>query len=225
MTTDESTKARTLINAVERMLEQPEKIDGLVRRYRDETGGELARVAQRIISHYSNQSALAGGIGGLTGLIPGVGTVIAIAGTTLAEMAYVLKLEVEMCLGLACAYGHDIRDPRERQLALLLAAVHTREVATGRDALIDLGDIALTAAVNYTPREIEKLTLKILGFSGVIYALRSLPRAAAHALPIIGIGINAGFNKVLTARVGKRATAWYALRERGASLPLHDRTG
>ncbi len=212
MTTEETTKARTLLNAVERMLDEPERMERLVRRYRDETGGEPARVGQRVISHYSNHSALAGGVGGLAGLIPGAGTVIAIVGTTLAEMAIVLKLEVEMCLALACAHGHDIRDPRERQLALLLAAVHTREIATGRDALVDLGDIALTATVNYTPRELEKLTVKILGFSGVLYALRNLPRAAAHALPIIGIGISAGFNKVLTARVGKRAASWYASR-------------
>lgn len=214
MTDTDNSKARTLLNAVERMLDTPDEIAGVVERMRREGGGDLGTTATRIVSHYSNRCALMGGIAGMPGLFPGLGPVIAIAGTALAEMVALLKLEVEMCLALAHAYGYDIRETRERQLAFLLAAVRTREVSTGRNVLLDIGAVSLTAATNYTPRQLEKLLLKVLGITGLIVGFRNLPRLAAHALPLVGVGIGAGLNKVLTARVGKRAIAWYSGRQR-----------
>jgi hypothetical protein len=117
-----------------------------------------------------------------------------------------------MCLALSYAHGFDIRERRERQLALLLAAVHTSEVATGRNVLLDIGDISLTALSNYGTRELEKLLLRVSTAIAIALMVKSVPKTLLKAIPFVGIGIGAGFNKVLTTKVGRAAEQWLAWR-------------
>lgn len=206
-----SAEAHKILHSVERMLDRPEAIVALVERYRAESRSE-DHLCQRIVSHYSNRSALAGGVSSLPGMLPGAGTIAVAVGATFAEMAVVLKLEVEMCIALAAARGFDIHDPSERQLAFLLAAVRAHEVERGRNVLLDVGGISMEALLSYSPREVEKMLLHVLAFVGLDYGAKRLGRVVLRALPFVGIGLGAGMNKVLTARVGERAHAWLALR-------------
>lgn len=206
-----------LLNAVERMLATPEEIRSIVDGYRREGAVRRSQLSERLISHYSNRSALAGGVSALPGIVPGVGTLAVVLGSTLAEMAVVLKLETEMCLALSYAHGFDIEDRRERQLSLLLAAVHTSEVTTGRNVLLDIGDVTFTAMMNYTPRELEKLLLRVMSMITLSLATKYAPKLALKAIPIAGIAIGAGFNKVLTTKVGRGARRWLAWRCSAAS--------
>lgn len=200
-----------LLHAVERMVAEPEAIIRVVDTYRGESPG-LDRLSARVVSHYSNRSALVGGLSALPGLVPGIGTLAVSLGTTVAEMAVVLGLEVEMCLALACAHGFDIRDRRERALALVLAAVYASEVESGRNVLLDIGGVSWTALVNYAPRELEKLALQIAGYILVEVAAAKLATGLLRSLPLVGIGVGAGLNKILTRRVGRRARMWLFLR-------------
>lgn len=203
---------RRLLNAVERMLATPEEIRAVVAGYRREGAVSPPQLSERLVSHYSNRSALAGGISSLPGLVPGVGTLTVALGSTLAEMAFVLKLETEMCLALCEAHGFDIDDRRERQLALILAAVHTSEVSAGRNVLLDIGDVSLTAVGNYTPRELEKFLLRVLSEVAISLASKHASKAVLKAVPFVGIAVGASFNKVLTTRVGRSARGWLAWR-------------
>lgn len=201
-----------LLNAVERMLATTEEIRAVVAGYRREGAAQTDQLSERLISHYSNRSALAGGVSALPGLVPGIGTLTVAVGSTLAEMAVVLKLETEMCLALCEAHGFNIDDRRERQLALILAAVHTSEVSAGRNVLLDIGDVSLTAVENYTPRELEKFLLRVLSEVAISFASTHAPKAILKAIPFVGIALGASFNKVLTTRVGRSARGWLAWR-------------
>jgi uncharacterized protein (DUF697 family) len=206
-------ESHKLIDAVERMIAPTCEIAAIVDGYRAESS-DVERLCDRLISHYSNRSALAGGASCLPGMIPGVGTIAVMLGTSLADMAMVLKLEVEMCLALSYAYGFDIRERRERQLAFLLAAVQTQEVESGRNVLLDVGGVSWTAVTHYTPRELEKLLLHVVGLVGIGYASKYVTKGVLRAVPFVGIVVGAGLNKTLTERVGKRARTW--LRSRAA---------
>lgn len=209
---EENASGRKLLNAVERLIDQPEQIEQLVTKLRREAEPGIDHVSERIISHYSNRSALAGAVSSLPGMIPGVGTLTVAFGTTLLEMAAVLKLEVEMCLALAHAHGFDIRSRTERQLSLLLGAVHTHEVEAGRNILVDIGVVSGTALWNYTPRELHKLALRAFSALALGWASTYVTKGILHAIPVLGIGIGAGVNKTLTTRVGRNARSWLSFR-------------
>ena len=207
-----SPSGHKLLNAVERMIAKPAAIETLVADYAAEHGGDIEALSRRIISHYSNRSALAGGLAALPGMVPGLGTLTVAFGTSLADMAMVLKLEVELVLALARAHGVDIRDSAERRLAFLVAAVNVAEVESGRNVLLDIGAVSLTAVLRYTPRELEKAVAHLFGLLAIAMAAKYLPCAAVRAVPFVGIAVGAGLNKALTARVGQNALVWYAWR-------------
>jgi hypothetical protein len=209
---EENASGLKLLNAVERMIDAPEEIEGLVAKLTKETPPGIEHLSERIISHYSNRSALAGAVSSLPGMIPGVGTLAVALGTTLLEMAAVLKLEVEMCMALAHAHGFDIRSRTERQLSLLLGAVHTHEVEAGRNILVDIGVVSGTALWNYTPRELHKLALRAFSALAIGWASTYVTKGILHAIPLLGIGIGAGVNKTLTTRVGRNARSWLSFR-------------
>lgn len=209
---EENASGLKLLNAVERMLAEPEKIEQVVHRLAKGAPASTEVLSERIISHYSNRSALAGAVSSLPGMIPGVGTLVVATGTTLLEMAAVLKLEIEMCMALAYAHGFDIRTRNERQLSLLLGAVHTHEVESGRNILVDIGAVTGTALWNYTPRELNKAALRVFSVLAVAWASNYVTKGILHAIPILGIGIGAGMNKTLTTRVGRNARSWLSFR-------------
>jgi hypothetical protein len=212
MSYDELKRGQKLLSAVERVIAPSEDIISLVERLRAQAGPSRRALGQRLISHFSNRSALVGGATALPGLVPGLGTLAVALGSSLADMAAVLKLEVEMCLAIDAAYGYDIRLPEERQFALLLAAVKTHEIQSGRNALLDLGEVSGTALWSYGPREASKLLLQVLGAFGLVYATKYAGQGLLRAIPFLGIGVGAGLNKMMSARVGERALDEIALR-------------
>ncbi len=205
-----------LLSAVERIVDDPENLIAQVaeferktRREPDGSDKEWRRaVADEIVSHYSTWSAVSGGATALPATVPGIGTLVATVGGTLADMCMTLKFEVEMALCLTHLYGWDIRDERERQLAYLLASVSTVDAKSGGNFLADLAKVEWEAIWKYAPRQISKFLLQAMTKLAVISASKSLVRA----LPLIGIGVSAGVNKVLTTRVGGRCADELARR-------------
>lgn len=207
-----SSQAQTLIDSVERILESPEVIAAYVDRVKAAGLTSDTAVASRIIERYSNRSAVYGGATALPGLLPGGGTLLVAAAGALADVTLVLKTEVEMCMALSYARGYDIRKREERQLAFLLASIKTHEASTGRNVLLDAGEISFTAVARYGSREIGKVLLKVLGIFLLAYGAQVVGRSILRAIPLIGIGVSAGVNKVLTTRVGELADRELALR-------------
>ena len=194
-----------LLNAVERITDAPETIISMVEemcRGKDRHDeATLVEVANKIIQKYSNRSAISGGAAALPGIIPGLGSLAAFAGGTLIDAALILKYEVEMVQALSWLHGFDIREEKERQIALLLASVNTYESKSGRNFFVDLAETQGTAIWNYGPRQVSKMIVSVM----TKIALLSLSKGFVRALPFVGIAVGGGMNKVLTQKVGKQS--------------------
>lgn len=158
--------------------------------------------AKELIKLYSNRAAIAGGATAVPALIPGLGSLAAGVAGTFAELAYLLKAEVELCLAMSHLYGFDIDEPKERQLAFLLASVGTYD-AGGKNFFADIVKAEGVAIWNYAPRTVGKFVLKAMTALALAYVWRGLVKM----VPILGIVIGSGVNKVLTKRVGERVMA------------------
>lgn len=197
-----------LLTAVERIVDDHDNLIAYVEGLREQTLLEqgaseaaLQRVlAKRIIADYSTKSAFSGAITAMPGIVPGGGTIAAVVGGSLVDMAFMLKHEVEMSLCLTHLYGYDIREERERWLAYVLASVSTYEAKSGRNYFVDLAEAQLEAITKYTPRQLAKMLLGIMGR----LALLGTSRGLVKAVPLVGVVVSASANKVLTGTIGWR---------------------
>lgn len=201
-------QGRKLISAVERLLDDNENIIAMVKKItrkvdQEQPGADSDTikeiVAQRIIERYSNWSAISGGATALPGVVPGLGSAMAIVGGTLIDIALVLKFEVEMALALFYNFGFDINQEQERQLAFLMASVKTGEAQSGKGFVEDVVKAEGEALWRNGSRQVPKLAIQVAGK----LAIASAPKALMKTLPIIGIAIGTTVNKTLTARVGR----------------------
>ncbi len=222
---DSQPAGQQLLTAIDRILASNDAIREVVRSL-DQRPGQVpltpkptyaaARreaLADLVVRHYATKAAISGGATSVAGLLPVVGGVVAATGGTLADMAYMMKYEIEMALALAHVYGFDIDREQERQIAYLLASIGMYGVATSRDAMRDLLAAEKSAIFAYAPRELAKLTVKALSQVAVVLASKSLVKA----VPFVGMVVSAGFNKAATARVGARIKA--ELSQRSARAP------
>lgn len=203
---EEVAKGKSLLTAVERLVASNEAIRRKVAecQARAKAGandrGALRELAAReLISSYSNRAAIAGGVAAAPAFLVGVGSVAAVVAGTFAELAYLLKCEVEMSLALSHLYGFDIDEPKERQLAFLMASVGTYD-AGGKNFVADVVRAEGVALWNYGPRRLAGLVLTAM--TGL--ALTWVWRGFLKAVPVLGMVIGTSLNKVLTTRVGGR---------------------
>jgi len=208
-------RGERLRRAVESILASDEAIKAAAKGFEGAVGATSTGLESRrraavkaAIERYSDLAALSGGASALPALVPGIGTVAAIAGGALADVTLLLKWELELGLVLAVLHGRDIHDPAERTAVFVLAASGTAEARGVGNVVADgvvTGGLALW---NYAPRQAGKLLATLLGKLALAAASRSLVRA----VPVVGILVGAGANKILTARVGERIDT--ALRSR-----------
>lgn len=215
---EEDVRGRRLQTAVERILADDTKLiarsneamkAAKALRLGDEDA-TIAAAAAEIVKSSANRSALAGGVTALPALVPGIGSIIAATGGALADMALVLKVEVEMALVLTHLHGFDITDEHERKLAFLLASISTWEAKSDGNALKDLARIENAAFWTYGPREASKLVALVFARLALLAASKGLVRA----LPVVGIAVGTSVNRVLTNRVGERCTRELVRRRR-----------
>ena len=180
--------AEAKARATEKASELTKKPDSL----REATAVELIRT-------FSNNAAIAGGASAAPALIPGIGSIAVGVAGGIAELAYLLKTEVELALCLLHLYGFDIEEPKERQIGFLLASVGT-SMASGSNVVGDLIKAEGVALWNYAPRHIARFVIRAMTAIAMGWVSRSLLRM----VPLIGIGVAATMNKVLTQRVGDR---------------------
>jgi uncharacterized protein (DUF697 family) len=213
-----------LLSAVERLVDDPDSLIAQVEAFKQDTFPErdeneayfLEAVSKRLIANFSNKSAIAGGATALPAIFPGGGTMLAIVGGSLADMAFMLKHEVEMALCLTHLHGYDIREESERWLAYALVAVNIYEAKSGRSYFSDIAEAQLEALARYTPRQLTKLVATVLGKVAILAASKNLVKA----LPLVGVVVSASANKLLTGSVGWRCAE--ALARRRAAEDSHD---
>jgi hypothetical protein len=166
------------------------------------------QVADKIVARYSKLSAVSGGLTALVGVVPGVGTILAAVGGGVADTAICMKLQVDMCMCIAEAYGWDLHNEDARHLGLLIAAGASLEhVGT------EVGTrVASKAGVKMLQQYLKGAALQALKALfkkiGIIFTRKALERA-----PPFGIGVVLGStaNYALARYVGAQARDWFKL--------------
>ncbi|MHB8878798.1 MAG: EcsC family protein [Myxococcaceae bacterium] len=209
MSETEEDKGRQLLTAVERILANTTSLRNVAEdcRIKAKKGApknpEALRdaAAAEVVRHFSLRAAIAGGVAGLPALVPGAGSLAVLLGGALAELGYLLKCEVEMVLTLAHLYGFDIDDPKERQIAFLMASVGTYDARSGKNFVADVAEAEGVAIWNYGPRKAAKMVLAAMTALALVWVWRGF----ARIIPVVGMVIGTSVNKLLTQKVGERA--------------------
>jgi hypothetical protein len=176
-------------------------------------------VAKMVVKRYCRLAATSGGATALTGVIPGLGTAVTMLGGGLADAAICMKLQVDMCMCLAAAFGWDLDREDARHLCFLIAAGGALEKA-GIEAT---ARIASKAGVNMLRQYLKGATLQaikeLFKKLGIIFTRKALEKALPFG---IGVVIGSGANYALTKYVGGEAITWFVLdrdsREGSASF-------
>ena len=205
----------TLLKAIELILADPAQIkreaEAALEKYRKQHGGkdehQVRRLtAKHLISNYSYVTAFVGGATGLTGIIPGLGTVLATFGGATADAALSMKYQIEMTMALATIYGHDITIPEEQRLCLIIAGMGAISEAgkqggkaIGTKAFIKLVQQNLKGATLVAVKEIFKKV-------GVTFTRKAVEKAAPFG---VGVIISFTANKGLTWYVGTKARDFF----------------
>lgn len=204
-----------LLQAIEIILAKPEDIQKesrqlllkITRANPGKTEGEIRKAAvSKIISNYSYYSAFSGGATALTGIIPGIGTAVAISGGASADAVASMKFQIEMTMALATVYNHDILVEEEKRLCYIIAglgaiseAAKEGGKAVGSKAFVKLVKENIKGATLQAVKEIFKRV-------GITFTRKALEKA----IPF-GIGVVIGFsaNKGLTWYVGTKARDFF----------------
>ncbi|RCK54197.1 hypothetical protein TH25_02435 [Thalassospira profundimaris] len=208
----------TLLKAVEILVAEPKKIRDEISQMKlaysekhsqDKTEEEITEMmVEKIISNYSYYCAFSGGVTALTGVVPGLGTVVATFGGTTADIALTMKYQIEMTMAIASAYGRDITETKERDYCFLIAGLGALSHAAqeggkqvGSKALVKMSQQYLTKGVLVAIKEVFK---KI----GITFTRKALEKS----IPF-GVGVVIGFsvNKGMTYYIGKKVQEDYSV--------------
>jgi uncharacterized protein (DUF697 family) len=205
-----------LIKAIEIILAEPENIikevnvisDKYYHKYEDgKTKSQIQDIiTDHIISNYSYCAAFCGGATALTGVIPGLGTVISAVGGASADTVLCMKWQIEMTMAIAVVYGHDITIEEEKRLCFFIAGLGTISEAAkeggkalGTKAFIKMTREYLKGATLLAVKEIFRKV-------GITFTRKAVEKS----IPF-GVGVIIGFsaNKGITYYVGSKAIDFF----------------
>lgn len=205
-----------LLQAIEVILAKPENIKDetyqLVNKYTkahpDLDDNKLKeKISNKIISNYSYFAAFAGGTTALSGIIPGIGTAVAMTGGASADAVASMKFQIEMTMAIATVYGHDILIEEEKRICYLVAGLGALNEAS-KEAGKSLGSKAFIKIVR---ENLKGATLQAVKEIFKKLGLTFTRKALEKAIPF-GVGVIIGFsaNKGLTWYVGTKARDFFS---------------
>jgi hypothetical protein len=174
-------------------------------------------------SHTNHQLALAfirstrrrvaatGALSGAVSIAPGLGTLLAI-GTITSQALYALEQEVELVLGIAMIFGHELGDSDGRVIeALVVVGITSGAVKLRENVLVAGGERIAIAAVRHLP------TLLLTHGGGRIltrilarFATSGVAKVAARVVPLgVGVAVGAGFDWLAVTGLGRAAMKYY----------------
>lgn len=163
-------------------------------------------VVRKIISNYSYYSAFTGGATSLTGVVPGLGTVLAVFGGATADMALTMKYQIEMTMAIATVYGHDINLDEEERLCYLIAGLGTINEALKNRGKEGGKKLFMELVKKYGSSASAQAVKEVFKKVGITLSRKMVEKA----IPF-GVGAVIGFsaNKALTWYVGRRARQFF----------------
>ena len=209
-------KEPALLEAIEMILADPAKImeetKRLITQFRQKYGNDKSEdelfemISDKIISNYSYYTAFVGGASALTGVVPGLGTVIAAFGGATADVTLSMKYQIEMIMAIAVVYGHDITIEEEKRLCLIIAGLG----AINKAAKEGGKSIGTKAFIKMTQQYLKGATLQAVKQLFKKIGITFTRKAVEKTIPF-GVGVLIGFsaNKGLTWYVGSRARDFF----------------
>ncbi|HSS60789.1 MAG TPA: hypothetical protein VLK30_04975, partial [Candidatus Limnocylindrales bacterium] len=172
------------------------------------TSDQLARA---LIRSTRRRVAATGALSGAAAIAPGVGTALAL-GTITSQTLYALEQEIELVLGIAMIYGHELSGSDDRVLEALVVIGITSGTVKLREDVIVAGGERLAIA---TFRRLPALILRHSGGRIITrilsrFATTGAAKVAARVVPLgVGVGLGAGFDWVAVSGLGRAAMRYY----------------
>ena len=215
----------TLLKAIEIVLAKPENI----RQEAQQLVAQIAKAnptksprqvqklaATRIIRNYSYFAAFSGGLTGLSGAVPGIGTAVAMTAGASADVVAIMKFQIEMTMALATVYGHDILIEEEKRLCYLIAGLG----AVGETAKTAGKTAGSKAFIRLVREHLKGETLTILKELFAKIGITFTRSALEKAIPfLVGSIIGATANKGLTWYVGTKARDFFEVESEDGGNP------
>lgn len=208
---EESNDSGLMLRAIQAIAMPPQDVESLVNQYRSrfEKRAELddeARLecGQAIVRRFSKLAASAGAATALAGVVPGIGTAVALLGGTATDLAVTLKWQVDMCACLIHLYGYDLGNPEAQHLVFALAFLGALENA-GQGAAVKLGSKAGVKALRGLLKGPALVFVKeLLKKVGITFTRKALEKAIPFG---VGVVVGGSSNYLLTRFIGGRAIA------------------
>jgi hypothetical protein len=169
------------------------------------------QLALALIRSTRRRVAATGALSGAVSIAPGLGTVIAI-GTITSQTLYALEQEVELVLGIAMIFGHELDNSDERVVeALVVVGITSGAVKLREDVLVAGGERIAIAAFQRLPN-----LLLVHGGGRVVtrilarFATTGAAKVAARVVPLgVGVAAGAGFDWLAVTGLGRAAMKYY----------------
>jgi len=184
------------------------KVDRLRASHATYTNDQLAL---SLIRSTRRRVAATGAISGAASIAPGLGTALAI-GTVTSQTLYALEQEIELVLGIAMIFGHELSGSEGRVLeALVVVGVTSGALKLREDVVVAGGERLALAAFRHVPSLLlvhggGRFVTRILSR----FATTGAAKVAARVVPLgVGVGIGAGFDWVAVTGLGRAAMRYY----------------
>ena len=172
------------------------------------TNDQLARV---MIRSTRRRVAATAALSGAAAVAPGLGTVLAI-GTITSQAFFALEQEIELVLGIAMIYGHELSGSDERVVeALVVVGLASGAVKLREDVLVAGGERVALAAFRRMPgllvshgggRIVSRILARFASSAAAKLAVRVIPLA-------VGVAAGAGFDWLAVTGLGRAAIRYY----------------
>jgi hypothetical protein len=206
-------QVRALLHSVDRAVRSREpairaRVDHLRATHPLYTNHQLALA---LIRSTRRRVAATGALSGAASVVPAVGTMVAI-GTVTSQTLYALEQEIELVLGIAMIFGHELTGSDGRVLeALVVVGLTSGALKLREDVIVAGGERLAIAAFRRMPsllvahgggRVITRIMSRV--------ATSGAAKVAARVIPLgIGIGVGAGFDWLAVTGLGRAAMRYY----------------
>jgi hypothetical protein len=169
------------------------------------------QLALELIRSTRRRVAATGALSGAVSIAPGLGTVLAI-GTITSQALYALEQEIELVLGVAMLFGHELSGSDERVIeALVVVGITSGAVKLREDVLVAGGERIAIAAFRRLPGMLiahggGRVMTRILAR----FATSGTAKVAARVVPFgVGVAVGAGFDWLAVTTLGRAAMRYY----------------
>src|SRR6202158_5666473 len=177
------------------------------------------QLALDLIRSTRRRVAATGALSGAVSIAPGLGTALAV-GTITSQTIFALEQEIELVMGIAMIFGHELANSDERVLeALVVVGITSGAVKLREDVLVAGGERIAIAAIRHMPglllahgggRIITRILARFAPSGVAKGAGRGGARVAARVVPLgVGVAVGAGFDWITVTGLGRAAMKYY----------------